>query len=145
MPKDHFVFSTAETTWNRDNTYSNNEAYSRHCHDAIYRDQSPSQDPPFSGVLERQTGDSRNSCQTRDSSCSIKRCGLTARSFPFSSAPHREQGHSKSDWADVVSVDISQVKPLPDPPSDTGGSGLLDDVEVEVGGRSWANRSFQTP
>ena len=37
------------------------------------------------------------------------------------------------DWADVGSVDISQVKPLPDPPSDTGGSGLLDDAEVEVG------------
>ncbi len=37
------------------------------------------------------------------------------------------------DWADIGSVDISQVRPLPDPPSNTGGSGLLDDAEVEIG------------
>ena len=30
-PRDHFVFSTSKTTWNRDNTFSNGESYQRYC------------------------------------------------------------------------------------------------------------------
>ena len=38
----------------------------------------------------------------------------------------------ENDRVDVININVSNITPLPDPPSDTGGNELLDDVELEV-------------
>ncbi len=193
-PRDHFVFSTSKTTWNRDNTFSNGESYQRYCqrwgmagpesttkhvdyhHDAIYRDQNPPQDPPPAAYLDGKQASVGN--VVVKGFFSLYKEVWTHVTFLYFVANHesgtrtfnvrveyRVEGNSRTttvplqfsleaggnyqhvlyvpgggDWADVVSVDISDTTPLPDPPSDSGkakGSGAsiginIGPIEVEI-------------